>query len=127
MQVQIKRIYQLPTPDDGTRVLVDRLWPRGISKERAQLDFWIKEVAPSPALRRWFGHDPDRWTMFRQRYLEELEQRPELLRELNKIASRGPLTLIYATRDIFHNEARVLADYLSSTAAPKRGTDGTRR
>lgn len=113
MPVRTKRVYEDPEPDDGTRVLVDRLWPRGVSKEVAQLDDWLKEIAPSDELREWFDHDPDRWEAFSERYRSELDDRPELVEELLEHARSGTLTLLYAAADEEHNNAEVLADYLT--------------
>ncbi|MBX5477196.1 MAG: DUF488 domain-containing protein [Clostridia bacterium] len=112
MDVRVKRIYEPPAPDDGRRVLVDRLWPRGVSKEAARLDAWLRDVAPSPELCRWFGHDPDRWEEFRTRYLQELEapERADALSELLRWAQEGRLTLLYAARDQEHNNAVVLLE-----------------
>jgi uncharacterized protein YeaO (DUF488 family) len=90
------------------RILVDRLWPRGVSKERAKLDLWLKEIAPSTELRQWFGHDPLRWAEFQARYREELQSKAELLHVLKEKAAEGPVTLLYAAKDEDHNEARVL-------------------
>jgi uncharacterized protein YeaO (DUF488 family) len=110
-QVRVRRIYEPATPEDGYRVLVDRLWPRGVSKERAALDLWAKDVAPSTELRRWFGHDPARWQAFR-RYRQELAAHPEALQPLLKAAAKGPLTILYGARDTRHNEAVVLQQVL---------------
>lgn len=110
--IQLKRAYEPPSSADGARILVDRLWPRGMSKERAAIDHWMKDVAPSPELRRWFGHDPKRWNEFCRRYRTELSHHEGLLRELRAMARKGPLTLIYAARDEAHNEAVVLRDVL---------------
>jgi uncharacterized protein YeaO (DUF488 family) len=111
--VAIKRIYEPSSPDDGRRILVDRLWPRGVSKAKAQLDTWMKDVAPSADLRRWFGHKPERWPEFRRRYIDELKSNPEF-RRLRDLAATGPVTLLYAARDDAHNEAVVLAEQLSA-------------
>lgn len=111
-RVHLKRVYDPASPADGTRVLVDRLWPRGLSKAKAKIDLWLKEVAPSTELRKWFGHDPQRWDEFRHRYIEELKQHPEDLAKLRELASKGPLTLLYAARDEQHNDAVVLRDVL---------------
>lgn len=108
----IKRAYLPASPDDGRRVLVDRLWPRGLHRDGAGIDEWVKEVAPSTGLRQWFGHDPARWEEFRRRYRAELAANPALER-LRVMASRGKLTLIYGARDEAHNQARVLADYIA--------------
>lgn len=113
MSVQIKRIYTPPAAGDGCRVLVDRLWPRGISKEKARLDFWLKEVAPSTTLRRWFAHDPAKWAEFRKKYLQELKDQPGALQLLREQVRKGPVTLLYAARDEVHNEAEVLRELLS--------------
>jgi len=119
-EIRIKRVYEVPAADDGRRVLVDRLWPRGLSKERAHLDEWLRDLAPSTELRRWFGHDPSRWAEFTARYREELAapERQTALETLAHFASEGPLTLLYAARDTEHNEARVIAELLGR--APRR-------
>ena len=110
-RVALKRIYEPPSPADGRRILVDRLWPRGVSKAKAHIDVWMKDVAPSTELRRWFDHRPERWPEFRRRYIDELKSNPELHR-LREMAAAGPLTLLYAARDTAHNEAVVLAEQL---------------
>jgi len=110
--VRLKRAYDPAEPDDGYRVLVDRLWPRGVSKDRARLDEWARELAPSTELRTWFGHDPARFAEFRRRYLEELAARAEKLGELRGRARKGTVTLVYAARDDRHNDAVVLAELL---------------
>lgn len=111
--VRLKRAYQPPAAADGTRVLVDRLWPRGLRKADAAIDVWLKDVAPSQELRRWFGHDPERWTEFRRRYKAELVHNAEALGELRAMARRGRLTLIYAAHDAAHNQAVVLKEVLA--------------
>lgn len=116
--VQVRRIYDPPETDDGKRVLVDRLWPRGVSKERAQLDEWAKEVAPSTELRKWYGHDPDRFPEFEQRYRAELRD-PEhvaAFKQLRKLADSGPVTLLTAAKRSDISEAQVLADVLTEPA-----------
>ena len=110
--VRLKRAYLPAGPEDGVRVLVDRLWPRGVSKARAALAFWNKDVAPSTELRQWFGHDPARWAEFRKRYRAELKARPEAVEALHALARQGPVTLVFAARDEAHNEAVVLRDVL---------------
>lgn len=112
--IRLKRVYDEPAPDDGTRVLIDRLWPRGISKERAHIDLWLKEIAPSPELRTWFGHDPEKFAEFRRRYEAELASGTahETLTRLRELAQNGPITLIFAARDVEHANARVLQDLL---------------
>jgi uncharacterized protein YeaO (DUF488 family) len=113
MDVRLRRAYETPSREDGLRVLVDRLWPRGLSKEGAAIDLWCKELAPSTELRRWFGHDPARWDEFRRRYEEELSRQSSLLDELRQNAAGGRLTLVYAARDETHNQAVVLRDILA--------------
>ena len=110
--VQIKRVYEPAEPSDGFRVLVDRLWPRGVSKERAALALWMKEIAPSPELRIWFGHDPKRWTEFQTRYRAELKDHESDLAELRSQARKGTVTLLFGARDVEHNEAIVLRKIL---------------
>ena len=113
-EVRTRRVYDDPSPEDGRRVLVDRLWPRGLAKARAGIDEWAKEVAPSTELRRWYGHDPARFEEFRRRYQAELAdpQRQAAVRHLRELARSGPLTLVTATRDIDHSQAAVLAEQL---------------
>jgi uncharacterized protein YeaO (DUF488 family) len=113
LDIQLKRAYLPPSDADGVRVLVDRLWPRGLRKSDAAIDRWLKDIAPSTELRRWFGHDPERWSEFRRRYRAELSHKADLLAELRRIARAGRLTLIYAARDELHNEAVVLRDEIS--------------
>lgn len=110
--IRIKRVYDPPETADGMRVLVDRLWPRGLRKENAALTLWLKEVAPSPELRKWFGHDPARWAEFSRRYRAELAHNDEAVAKAADLAKRGPLTLLYAAHDVAHNHALVLAAYL---------------
>jgi uncharacterized protein YeaO (DUF488 family) len=107
--LRLKRAYEPPAASDGKRILVDRLWPRGLSKEKAAIDLWMKEVAPSTELRRWFGHDPQKWPAFRQRYRHELRRREDLVVELKKLATRGRVTLVFGARDEVRNDAVVLA------------------
>ncbi len=120
--IQVKRVYDSPTPDDGTSFLVDRLWPRGVKKEGLQVDQWLKEVAPSDALRRWFAHDPRKWNEFRRRYFAELEGTPDAWRPIVEAARRGTVTLLYSARDTQHNNAVALKDYVGKrlAAAGKR-------
>lgn len=115
-QVRLRRVYDQPEPADGRRVLVDRLWPRGLSKERAALDDWLQAVAPSDELRRWYGHEPDRFSDFRQRYQRELRgpESSAALARLRELARSGPVTLLTATRDVGHSQAAVLAELLRS-------------
>ncbi|MBO0773951.1 MAG: DUF488 family protein [Actinobacteria bacterium] len=120
LQLRLRRVYEDPAPGDGTRVLVDRLWPRGVRKDAGRVDDWLRAVAPSDQLRRWYGHEPAKFEQFRHLYQEELEQ-PEAaaaLARLRELVSSGPVTLVTATRDISHSQAAVLADVL-------RGQDDT--
>lgn len=114
LQVALKRVYDEPEPGDGTRVLVDRLWPRGLSKERAHIDLWLKEVAPSSELRKWFGHEPEKFVEFRRRYEAELasESGQEALAKLRDMARREQVTLVFAAHDMEHNNAVVLRELL---------------
>ena len=113
--LRLRRVYDTASADDGTRVLVDRVWPRGLSKADAHLDEWIKDVAPSTALRKWYGHRADRFDEFRRRYRAELGDaaHAEALAQLRALARRGPVTLLTATKDVEHSQAAVLADILS--------------
>lgn len=110
--VKLKRAYDEPMATDGIRVLVDRLWPRGVKKQVAAIDLWAKDIAPSTELRKWFGHDPARWKEFERRYTAEIRQHVELLDKIRKLALRGIVTLIYAARDREHNEAIIIRDML---------------
>jgi uncharacterized protein YeaO (DUF488 family) len=112
MNVCLKRAYEPPSASDGYRVLIDRLWPRGVSREKARLDEWAREIAPSSELRRWFGHDPARFGEFRERYREELAGQQQKLEELRQRARDGTLTLVYSARDTEHNDAVVLTEML---------------
>jgi uncharacterized protein YeaO (DUF488 family) len=113
--LRIKRIYEEAAADDGRRVLIDRVWPRGVSKQNARLDEWARDLAPSPSLRKWFGHDPARFEEFRRRYRAELGRQAERLRELRRYAEDGTVTILYAARDEDHNNAVVLAELLRET------------
>jgi uncharacterized protein YeaO (DUF488 family) len=110
--VRLKRAYESPSADDGTRVLIDRLWPRGVKKTDAAIDHWMRELAPSTELRKWFGHDPARWEEFRRRYIAELRENGEELSRLRDMAQEGVVTLVYAARDEAHNDAVVLKEIL---------------
>lgn len=110
--IQLKRVYDGPAESDGLRILVERLWPRGIRKERARVDLWLKELAPSTELRKWFGHDPERWAEFQQRYWSELEQKGDLLALLKHRTTEGPVTFVYAAHDEERNSAVVLKEFL---------------
>jgi uncharacterized protein YeaO (DUF488 family) len=112
IEVRVERVYDDPHPGDGYRVLIDHVWPRGISKERAQLDEWARELAPSDELRKWFDHVPERFSEFRSRYRDELAAHRERVEELRRRAQSGPLTIVYAARDTEHNNAVVLAELI---------------
>jgi uncharacterized protein YeaO (DUF488 family) len=115
MAILLKRAYESPGPDDGFRILVDRLWPRGVSRRAAHIDLWLKDVAPSTALRKWFGHDPSKWVEFRQRYFLELRGKPEAIGLLNGHVRRGVITLVYGAKDTEHNDAVALREYLENS------------
>lgn len=112
MDIRIKRIYDEYSDEDGKRVLVDRLWPRGIKKTEAGIDHWSKEIAPTRELRKWFGHDPEKWEEFRKRYFNELEGKNELIRDILEKAKGERLTLLYSARDRKRNNAVVLKEYM---------------
>jgi uncharacterized protein YeaO (DUF488 family) len=123
MDIRVKRAYQPAAPSDGYRVLIDRLWPRGVSRKQAKLSAWERELAPSTELRQWFGHQPHRFEEFRRRYVEELRQQRPRLTELRRRAREGTLTLVYAAHDSEHNDAVVLADVLRRGLRQPRDSD----
>ncbi len=115
MKLQIKRAYEKATEDDGIRILVDRIWPRGISKEKAAIDHWIKDIAPTAELRKWYGHDPEKYQEFRERYCKELDENPHVGELMDIISeSHGNVTLVFAAKDEEHSNAKVLLDWLGS-------------
>ena len=123
MNIKIKRVYEQPDKKDGERILVDRLWPRGLTKEKAGVALWLKEIAPSTELRKWFAHDPNKWKSFRGRYETEIRHNDDLIKVLKQKARQGTITLIYGARDEKHNEALVLKQFLEKSergAAPAR-------
>jgi uncharacterized protein YeaO (DUF488 family) len=126
-EVRVRRVYDQPSPDDGRRLLVDRLWPRGLSKAAAHLDEWVKAVAPSDELRRWYGHDPARFAGFRRRYGDELRdpERAAALARLADAAARGTITLLTATKDAEHSQAAVLAELLRAGVPAETPEDDT--
>lgn len=113
MKIPIKRAYEAPSVEDGYRILVDRLWPRGLTKAKARIDLWLKDIAPSNELRKWFAHDPKKWSAFKAKYILELKSKNEALSLLHSKLHEGPVTLIYAARDEEHNEAVILQELLS--------------
>lgn len=112
--IRIKRIYDEPSQEDGIRILVDKLWPRGISKDKAELDMWLKEVAPSDDLRKWFSHDPAKWEGFKERYLRELDKKTEYVDQVIERAEDNDVTLLYAAKDEKYNNAVVLMKYIKN-------------
>jgi uncharacterized protein YeaO (DUF488 family) len=114
MDIRIKRAYEEPDREDGTRILVDRLWPRGLTKEKARVDLWLKDVAPSTELRKWFAHDPAKWAEFRLRYRQELKRNKEQVSLLRREAAKGTVTLVYGAKDQEHNEAVILQRLLTA-------------
>jgi uncharacterized protein YeaO (DUF488 family) len=112
MEIKLKRVYETSAKKDGTRILVDRLWPRGLTKQKASVDIWLKEIAPSTELRKWFHHDPEKWKEFKQRYLMELKSKKEQIELLKKQLKKGTVTLLYGAKDEEHNEALVLKELL---------------
>ncbi len=122
--IRLRRAYEDPTGDDGYRVLVDRLWPRGRTKDVLRLNSWARDLGPSTELRKWFGHDPARWDEFRERYRLELDDpaRSQALDDLVDHARKGPVTLVFAARDVEHNEARVIAEVLAERLTAPRGS-----
>ncbi|MBL7970378.1 MAG: DUF488 domain-containing protein [Prolixibacteraceae bacterium] len=115
--MKIKRVYENPDPADGFRILVDRLWPRGLTKEKVHADLWLKEIAPSAELRKWFNHDPEKWEEFKVRYLSELDQNKKAVTLLKEQLKKGEVTLLYGAKDQQHNEAIVLFQYFSPNSS----------
>ena len=114
MRITIKRVYEPAADGDGRRILVDRLWPRGLTKEKAAVDLWLKEIAPSAEVRKWFGHDPEKWSEFQRRYGAELDANEEAVQALKQAIGKGPATLLYGAHDERHNQAVVLRDWLAA-------------
>lgn len=112
MELRVKRVYAPPSPEDGARILVDRLWPRGLSREKAHVDLWLKELAPSTELRKWFNHDPAKWDEFRQRYQQELRQQPAALAQLVELAGTRPVTLLFGAKEERFNDAVALKAFI---------------
>jgi uncharacterized protein YeaO (DUF488 family) len=112
--IKVKRVYATPGPDDGTRILVDRLWPRGLTKEQARIDLWLKDIAPSNELRKWYGHDPDKWAEFRKRVFRELGTVAEAVEVLLERVRGGPVTFLFSSKELDINNARALKEYVES-------------
>lgn len=125
--IKIKRVYDQPEPDDGRRFLVDRLWPRGIKKASLTIDGWLKDLAPSDPLRRWFAHDPTKWEAFRQRYFKELQARPDAWQPLAEAANTGTITLLFSARDPVHNNAAALRDFIEEQTKQMKQIKQTKR
>jgi uncharacterized protein YeaO (DUF488 family) len=120
MNILLKRAYDLPEPRDGFRILVDRLWPRGVSKDSAHIDLWLKEIAPTTPLRKWFGHEPEKWAEFRGRYFQELQANSDAVAQLTERVRHGCVTLVYGAKDRAHSHAVVLKEYMEKH---EEGTD----
>jgi uncharacterized protein YeaO (DUF488 family) len=116
MAIQLKRAYEKPAKEDGVRLLVERLWPRGLTKEKAAIDEWFRDIAPSPALRKWYGHDPEKWEDFKRRYRDELRGNPQEVERLRARVKKSPVTFVYAAKDEQRNSAVVLKEYLGRTS-----------
>ncbi|HEU5004785.1 MAG TPA: DUF488 domain-containing protein [Candidatus Saccharimonadales bacterium] len=112
MKVNIKRVYEEPSAKDGKRILIDRLWPRGLTKEKAKVDLWLKDIAPSTGLREWFGHDPGKWPEFQKRYEQELKSNEAVVSQLRDELKTSPVTLVFSAKDELHNDAEVLKSFL---------------
>jgi len=112
MKIKLKRVYAKPEKNDGQRVLVDRIWPRGLSKQKARIDLWLKDIAPGTPLRKWFAHDPAKWSDFKKRYFKELAGKPEAVRQLRSLARKGVVTLMFGAKDEKYNNAAALKKYL---------------
>ena len=115
MKVLIKRVYETPNGSDGKRVLVDRLWPRGLTKEKAKIDLWLKDIAPSNELRKWFGHDPLKWEEFKRRYTKEIKNNQKDFEELESVVKKGKVTILYSAKDEDHNNAVVVKELLEKS------------
>ncbi len=122
MKIQTKRVYDAREKDDGIRVLVDRLWPRGMTKENLHAELWLKDIAPSDDLRKWFAHDPSRWNEFKKRYAAELDEKPQLVQQLRDLAARKTLTLLFSARETACNQAVALKEYLTAARSGAAGT-----
>ncbi|MEO6814596.1 MAG: DUF488 domain-containing protein [Ginsengibacter sp.] len=112
METKLKRIYEKPEKEDGFRILVDRLWPRGLTKEKANVDLWLKEIAPTTELRKWFNHEPEKWNDFKKKYVTELKSNKASVATLKEKINKGTVTILYGAKDEVHNEAQVILDYV---------------
>lgn len=112
MKIKLKRVYEKAEKNDGQRVLVDRIWPRGLSKQAANIDLWLKDIAPNTALRKWFAHDPEKWSEFKKRYFKELRKNPETVKQLRRLVRRGTVTLVFGAKEEKYNNAVALKQYL---------------
>ena len=120
MKLNVKRVYLPAAKKDGLRILVDRLWPRGISKEKSKVDLWLKEIAPSNELRKWYNHEPGKWEHFKEKYFKELSSNPELLKLLIEKAAKGTVTLLYSSKEERFNNAVALREYIETYISPDR-------
>jgi uncharacterized protein YeaO (DUF488 family) len=119
--IRIKRVYDSPAKEDGYRILIDRLWPRGLTKEKANVDLWLKEIAPSNELRKWYSHDPEKWMEFKKRYQKELADKQELLRKIMQLEKeKGVVALLYSTKETEHNNATALQGFLKESSAIRK-------
>ncbi|MEO6975733.1 MAG: DUF488 domain-containing protein [Gallionella sp.] len=114
MNIHIKRVYEVSSPDDGMRILIDRLWPRGMTREKAHIDLWLKEVAPSTELRKWFNHDPEKWLEFKRRYLKELRRQPEAMKHLVEVIGTRRATLLFGAKEERFNDAVALREFIQA-------------
>lgn len=121
--IQVKRVYDAPSPEDGFRILVDRLWPRGLTKEKARIDLWLKDIAPSNELRKWYGHDPEKWDEFRKRYSKELEDQSKAVQTVLALLRQGSVTLLFSSKELHINNAFALKEYLD----PRTGRGKSRQ
>ena len=117
--IRVKRVYETPSDEDGQRILVERLWPRGLTKEKARIDLWLKDVSPSPELRKWFSHDDTKWNQFAERYRKELDRNIASVRNIMDLGARGDVTLVFSSRDVEHNSTVLLREYISRLAGDR--------
>lgn len=118
MTIQVKRVYEPPDAGDGRRILVDRLWPRGLSKEKAKIDHWVREIAPSNGLRHWYGHDPDKWSEFKRRYFAELDANPDAVAAMRRAMGDGAVTFVFSSKEPRINNAFALKEYVGADRSP---------